>query len=71
MFSGSDKDFVLSLNEEAIKQMIFIYNAVKNGWTVKKISENTFSFKRRNEEERVSINDFVNENKKFDKIFRN
>ena len=65
----SHRDFILALDEQAVKQMVFIYNAVTNGWTVKKLSEQTFSFKRRNEEEQVSIDDFVDENKKFHKIF--
>lgn len=66
----ADQPNIMSLDEDALKQMFFIYNAVKNGYTVKMINNNTISFKIKNEEHQVSINDFISQNKKLDKIFK-
>lgn len=63
-------NFTISLNEDAMKQMFFIYNAVKNGYTVRRINEDTIAFKKRDEEHRISVDDFVQENKKLDRILR-
>lgn len=68
--NGQAYDYVLSLDEDALKQMFFIYNAVKNGYTVKMINNNTISFKIKDEEQQVSIDNFVTQNKKLDKIFK-
>ena len=34
------------LNMVTIQKMIFIYNAINSGWTVRKIKENKYEFKK-------------------------
>lgn len=59
-----------AFNKYKTKQMILIYNAVLNGWSVRKISDDNselkISFKKNNAEEIVSEEDFINENSKLD-----
>ena len=52
---------------DKLNQMIFIYNALKNGWTVKSLGNNSFQFiKKKNTKEidleSKSLNDFISEN---------
>ena len=53
---------------EKLNQMIFIYNALMNGWTVKKSGkDNSFEFcKKKNKKEidleKKSLNEFISEN---------
>jgi len=52
---------------EKMNQMIFIYNALQNGWTVKSLGDNSFEFcKKKNKKEidleKKSLNDFISEN---------
>jgi hypothetical protein len=39
-----------------LKKMIFIWNALDNGWTVKKINTNIYQFKQKNSEMSKNIN---------------
>ena len=57
-----------------IYKMTFIYNAVMNGWTVKKLKNNNFEFTNNNEELKKEfyldnfLEDFINSNFNIDKI---
>lgn len=44
--SSIPKDFDFDLNLLSLHKMLFIYNAVLNGWTVKKLPNNKFEFKK-------------------------
>ncbi len=37
-------------NPEELKKVLFIYNALNDGWTVKKTKENIFTFTKNHEE---------------------
>jgi len=50
-----------------IDQMIFIYNALNDGWTVKKVEENNFEFvkkknKREIDLEKETLSQFIMKN---------
>ena len=56
-----------------IYKMIFIYNALRNGWTVKMLKDNKFEFKKpRNKEKRINVDnyltDFIEKNLNIDNI---
>ncbi len=57
-----------------IYKMTFIYNAVMNGWTVKKLKNNNFEFTNNKEELKKEfyldnfLEDFINSNFNIDKI---
>lgn len=57
-----------------LKKMIFIWNALDNGWTVKKINTNIYQFKQKNSEMRKNINlndkllDFIESNSNISKF---
>jgi len=57
-----------------IYKMTFIYNAVMNGWTVKKLKNNNFEFMNNKEELKKEfyldnfLEDFINSNFNIDKI---
>ncbi len=38
------------INYKTLFKMIFIYNAVNKGWSVKKLDNNMFEFKKRNDQ---------------------
>lgn len=43
---GKIEDGFDQLNMVTIQKMIFIYNAINSGWTVRKIKENKYEFKK-------------------------
>tara|TARA_Y100001970_G_C13589874_1_gene534997 strand:+ start:135 stop:347 length:213 start_codon:yes stop_codon:yes gene_type:complete len=55
-------------NPEELKKVLFIYNALNDGWTVKKTKENIFTFTKNHEEASKEIyadgyvKDFLMEN---------
>jgi hypothetical protein len=57
-----------------LKKMIFIWNALDNGWTVKKINTNIYQFKQKNSEMSKNINlnetllDFIESNSNISKF---
>tara|TARA_Y100000385_G_scaffold190689_1_gene197089 strand:- start:1887 stop:2111 length:225 start_codon:yes stop_codon:yes gene_type:complete len=58
-------------------KMLFIYNAILNGWIVKKNKDNNFEFKKKKNNVKKEIlldnylNIFVNENLNIDNIIAN
>jgi len=43
-----------------IYKMIFIFNALKNGWTVKMIENNKYEFKKSKEKEKtINVDDYL------------
>ena len=70
----SDFTNTSSINDSKLKKMIFVYNALENGWTITK-KENSYIFKKLHEgkkeifldnylkrfmEENFDINNFIN-----------
>ena len=56
---SSLKNINLDLSDNdmmAIQKMIFIYNAVMKGWTVRRIDGNKFEFTRNLESEKQEVN---------------
>jgi hypothetical protein len=55
-------------NYKKFHQMLFIYNAVLNGWTVKKVNNSKFKFTKEKENLKIlnlnqlNINEFIKEN---------
>jgi len=49
------------LNKDEIRKMIFIYNALNDGWTVNKLENNKFQFKKDKEKapEEFYLNGFL------------
>lgn len=39
-------NFINNLDKNKLQQMIFIYNALENGWQIKKTKQNLYSFKK-------------------------
>lgn len=64
-----------------LHEMVFVYNAVMNGWRVRRRSDGTLKFSKRRRNERkesisVDLNDdelrdFINDNVKVEDLFRN
>lgn len=54
--SSDSKDISNVVN---IQKMIFIYNALLSGWTVKMIESNTFEFKKNRENKEVDLDDYL------------
>ena len=71
------KDFDFDLNLLSLHKMLFIYNAVLNGWTVKKLSNNKFEFKKNKEDVKKEIyldsylDHFTKTNLNIDHIIKN
>jgi hypothetical protein len=42
-----------------IQKMVFIFNAILDGWTVKMIEENIFEFKKDRDNREVDLNDYL------------
>jgi len=61
----------------SLHKMLFIYNAVLNGWIVKKLSDNNFEFKKNKNDVKKEIylddflKHFVKENLNIDHIIEN
>jgi len=59
-----------------LKKMIFIWNALDNGWTVSKINSNIYQFKQKHSEigKKINLNitllDFVESNLNINKIIK-
>lgn len=54
--SSDSKDISNVVN---IQKMIFIYNALLSGWTVKMVENNTFEFKKNRENKEVDLDDYL------------
>tara|TARA_Y100000590_G_C15711791_1_gene1010518 strand:+ start:2485 stop:2688 length:204 start_codon:yes stop_codon:yes gene_type:complete len=57
-------------------KMIFIYNALNDGWTIKKLENDKFEFKKsKNKEKRINVNnylkDFIKKNLSIENILDN
>lgn len=44
------------------KKMVFIYNALNDGWTVKKVVGETYIFKKENNQVSGNLNEFIQKN---------
>ena len=54
--SSESKDISSVVN---IQKMVFIYNALISGWTVKMIENNTFEFKKNRENKEVDLDNYL------------
>jgi hypothetical protein len=56
------------INHKDIQKMIFIFNALHDGWTVKKIQDNKFEFTKENEkiQKEIVLEDYIKKFLKFD-----
>ena len=52
-----------SLIQKEIQKMIFVYNSILSGWTVRKLENNKFEFLRNindeNERKEISLEDYM------------
>ena len=48
--STSEEAFKSGLDVNSMYKMLFIYNAINEGWTVKKMENNKYEFKNNNKE---------------------
>ena len=57
----SSEDQKLTVNTEVLnfQKILFIYNTLLSGWTVRLKCDDTFEFKRNNENQEVNLNDYV------------
>ena len=55
-------------NIKQFKEILFIYNAISHGWTVKKINKDTYKFYRKGVN--VNLETFVNKNLDITNIFK-
>lgn len=57
-----------------LQKMFFIFNAVKSGWTVKMVEDNTFEFKKNKNNQEMNLDNylkyFVSNNLNIDNIFK-
>lgn len=69
----------MNVNDEGavdLQKMIFIYNAVQNGWKVKKMSEDKYIFKKSKDEASREVyldeyvSNFLKNNVSIDNIFQ-
>ena len=76
MNRDSDSNRLQNIDLLNIYKMTFIYNAVLNGWTVKKLKNNNFEFSNNNEELKKEfyldnfIKDFVQSNMNINEIIQ-
>ena len=61
------------MNLIELQKMIFIYNAIQSGWSVKKISDKKFEFTKNSCEEsmELELEDFVKKNLDLNSISSN
>lgn len=45
--------------QKEIQKMIFIYNSLNNGWTVKKLQNNKFEFTKGKDNEEIYLEDYL------------
>ena len=57
----SSEDKKINVNSEVLnfQKILFIYNTLLSGWTVRLKCDDTFEFKRNNENQEVNLNDYV------------
>lgn len=48
-----------SIDIEHLQRMLFVYNAILNGWTVRKVSDSSFEFKKKKELELEDIEKYL------------
>ena len=53
---------LVDLSLVRFQKMLFLYNAVMNGWTVQKINDDEVSFTKDEEHRTISLGDFVTTN---------
>lgn len=54
------KNTIENLDLQTIQRMIFIYNALENGWNIKKNKSNLYSFKKsHNNSKEYFSNDYI------------
>lgn len=41
------------------QKMLFVFNAIISGWTVKMVDDNTFEFKKDRENQEVNLDDYL------------
>ena len=73
----NSNNFEFNLDLLSLHKMLFIYNAILNGWTVKLISDNNFEFKKNKEDVKKEIylddylKHFAKDNLNIDTIIKN
>ena len=60
-----------NMNPEVFQKMIFIYNAVLDGWTVSQVENNEIKFKKRKQETIKNLQQFVQNNLKIPDNLKN
>lgn len=53
-----------------LQKMIFIYNALEKGWSIKKIKDDKFEFKKPKGSEILELNNFIENNLNIDNIIK-
>ncbi len=48
-----------SMDNSDLLKMVFVYNAIQNGWTVKKLKDGSFEFTKENQQERKFAEEFM------------
>ncbi len=60
-----------NLNINNIKRMIFIFNALEDGWTIKKLENKKYEFIKKNESrQEVNLEDFIRNNLQLNNIIK-
>lgn len=57
-----------NIRPDVLKKMVFIYNAVLDGWTVSKLKNNKIKCKKKIQEINTNLEDFVKSNCKLPRI---
>ena len=60
-----------NLDDVTLQKMIFIYNALNDGWSVKPVGNDVYDFVKSTKEKqakRLSLKNFINANLTLDKI---
>ena len=60
-----------NLNINNVKRMIFIFNALEDGWTIKKLENKKYEFIKKNESrQEVNLEDFIRNNLQLNNIIK-
>ncbi len=72
MSSNDSDESKISSDIIHLQKMLFVFNAILSGWTVKMVGDNTFEFKKDRENQEVNLDDhlknFVIQNLSVDNI---
>lgn len=59
MSSNDTNDSKISSEIIHLQKMLFVFNAILSGWTVKMVGDNTFEFKKDRENQEVNLDDYL------------